>query len=85
MQLHELIRLSGRLPDLQLCTADTFRAGCELISLGMYSVFTVGVALWLAYWPGAGSLADRGGNAITLALAGTILGMKVLYGARRPD
>jgi MtN3 and saliva related transmembrane protein len=50
------------------------------ISLGMYSVFTVGIALWLSYgvllraWPIV--LA----NAITLALALAILGMKLVYG-----
>ena len=55
------------------------------ISLGMYSVFTAGVALWLLYglalsaWP---IVAD---NAVTLALAGAILGMKLRYGARRPQ
>ena len=38
------------------------------ISLGMYSTFTLGVALWLAYG---------------VALAGAILGMKLRYGARR--
>jgi len=50
------------------------------ISLGMYSVFACGVALWLAYgvlvqaWPIV--LA----NAITLALASCILAMKLRYG-----
>lgn len=49
------------------------------ISLGMYSVFTAGVALWLAYgwllqaWPVVIA------NAVTLALASGILAMKVLY------
>ena len=49
------------------------------ISLGMYSVFTCGIALWLAYgvllqaWPIV--LA----NAITLALAVAILAMKLRY------
>lgn len=49
------------------------------ISLGMYSVFAVGVALWLAYgllleaWPIVAA------NAITLALALAILGMKLRY------
>lgn len=49
------------------------------ISLGMYSVFTVGVALWLAY----GWLLDSWpmviANTITLALALMILGMKLRY------
>jgi MtN3 and saliva related transmembrane protein len=49
------------------------------ISLGMYSVFTVGVALWLAYglllqaWPVVVA------NAVTLALASGILTMKLVY------
>ena len=50
------------------------------VSLGMYSVFTVGVALWLVYglllraWPIVVA------NVITLALALAILGMKVVFG-----
>ena len=53
------------------------------VSLGMYSVFTVGVALWLAYgwllrsWPMVIA------NIVTLALALAILGMKLVYG-RKP-
>ena len=49
------------------------------VSLGMYSVFTVGVALWLAYglllrsWPMVIA------NAITLVLALMILAMKLIY------
>jgi MtN3 and saliva related transmembrane protein len=49
------------------------------VSLGMYSTFTVGVALWLTYglllqaWPIV--LA----NVITLALSAGILGMKLRY------
>lgn len=49
------------------------------ISLGMYSVFALGVALWLAYglllaaWPIVAA------NAVTLALALAILGMKLHY------
>ncbi|MFM7332455.1 MAG: SemiSWEET transporter [Brachymonas sp.] len=49
------------------------------ISLGMYSAFTIGVALWLAYgillkaWPII--LA----NAITLSLALSIVWMKLRY------
>ena len=47
------------------------------ISLGMYGAFTAGVALWLAYglllaqWPIVVA------NALTLALASVILGMKL--------
>jgi len=52
------------------------------ISLGMYSAFTAGVALWLVYglllqaWPIVIA------NVITLALASTILVMKLRYGQR---
>lgn len=51
------------------------------ISLGMYSVFTAGVALWLVYGLTLAAWPIVAANAITLALAGTILGMKVAYGA----
>ena len=50
------------------------------VSLGMYSVFTLGVALWLVYgvllraWPIVIA------NVVTLALALAILGMKLVYG-----
>lgn len=49
------------------------------ISLVMYSVFTLGVALWLAYgilleaWPIVVA------NIVTLGLAGGILVMKLIY------
>ena len=49
------------------------------ISLGMYSVFAIGVALWLTYglllqaWPIVVA------NAVTLALALAILAMKLRY------
>lgn len=49
------------------------------VSLGMYSVFAIGVALWLAYglllraWPIVIA------NAVTLALALAILAMKLRY------
>ena len=50
------------------------------ISLGMYSVFTLGVSVWLGYgwllqaWPIVVA------NAITLALAASILVMKLRFG-----
>ncbi|RYX96896.1 MAG: hypothetical protein EOO28_06005 [Comamonadaceae bacterium] len=53
------------------------------ISLGMYGVFTVGIACWLGYglllkaWPIVFA------NSITLALAMAILGMKLVYGRHR--
>jgi len=49
------------------------------ISLGMYSVFTAGIALWLLY----GLMMDAWpivlANAVTLALASAILAMKLRY------
>ena len=50
------------------------------VSLGMYSVFTVGVALWLAYGVLLDSWPMMIANTITLALAVMILGMKLAYG-----
>jgi MtN3 and saliva related transmembrane protein len=50
------------------------------ISLGMYAMFTAGVALWLGYgillvaWPIIIA------NSITLLLAGTVLLMKLKFG-----
>ena len=52
------------------------------ISLSMYSTFTLGIALWLAYgllieaWPVVIA------NVITLALAASILVMRVRFGRR---
>lgn len=54
------------------------------ISLGMYSVFTVGIALWLVYGLALAAWPIVAANAITLVLAGAILGMKLVYGVRRP-
>ena len=51
------------------------------ISLGMYSVFTVGVALWLAYGLALAAWPIVVANAITRALAATTLGIKLRYGA----
>ena len=50
------------------------------ISLGMYSVFATGVALWLAYGLLVGAWPIVVANGITLALALVILGMKIRYG-----
>lgn len=49
------------------------------ISLGMYSVFTVGVALWLVYGWLLGEMPIVVANAITLSLALAILVMKLRY------
>jgi MtN3 and saliva related transmembrane protein len=53
------------------------------ISLGMYSAFTVGVALWLAYGLALPSWPVTIANAVTLALAMSILVMKVAIETRR--
>lgn len=53
------------------------------ISLGMYSVFTAGVALWLVYGLALGAWPIVAANAVTLALAASILTMKLRY--REPD
>jgi MtN3 and saliva related transmembrane protein len=50
------------------------------VSLGMYSLFTLGVAMWLFYgilihaWPVIVA------NAITLVLAGAVLVMRIKFG-----
>jgi MtN3 and saliva related transmembrane protein len=48
------------------------------ISLGMYSAFTVGVALWLAYGVSLGEWPIVVANAVTLVLATTILVTKIV-------
>ena len=50
------------------------------ISRGMYIIFTTGVAFWLAYGIAIDSLPMILANAVTLALAGTILALKLRYG-----
>jgi MtN3 and saliva related transmembrane protein len=50
------------------------------ISLGMYSAFTLGVALWLAYGVALRAWPVVAANTITLALALAILVMKLRYG-----
>lgn len=49
------------------------------ISLSMYSLFTFGVTLWLAYGLLAGAWPVVAANAVTLALAAAILAMKLRY------
>lgn len=50
------------------------------ISLGMYSIFTTGVALWLLYGVIIGAWPVIVANALTLALALFILAMKLRFG-----
>jgi MtN3 and saliva related transmembrane protein len=49
------------------------------ISLGMYSVFTLGVALWLVYGLLLGAWPIVLANTITLVLAAAILWMKLRF------
>ncbi len=51
----------------------------ESLSLGMYSAFTTGVLLWLIYGLSIGDNAIIFANAITLLLAGIILGFKLFH------
>jgi len=50
------------------------------ISLGMYSVFTAGVALWLVYGLMTAAWPVVAANAVTLTLAVAILVMKLRFG-----
>ena len=50
------------------------------ISLGMYSVFTVGIALWLVYGVLLYSWPLILANGVTLAFAAAILVMKLRFG-----
>lgn len=49
------------------------------LSLGMFSLFTVGIALWLIYGLWLGALPLILTNAITLVLAGTLLYFKLRF------
>jgi MtN3 and saliva related transmembrane protein len=53
------------------------------ISLGMYSAFTLGVALWLAYGVVLRSWPITLANAVTLLMAASILAMKIGIEARQ--
>ena len=52
------------------------------ISAGMYSVFTIGVVLWLAYGWRLGEWPIIAANAVTLVLAATILVTKLVVERR---
>lgn len=53
------------------------------ISLGMYSAFTLGVALWLAYGVVLRSWPMTLANTLTLLMAASILVMKIVIESRR--
>ena len=48
------------------------------VSLQMYALFTLGVALWLGYGVAIGSLPVIAANAVTLVLASVVLWLKIL-------
>jgi MtN3 and saliva related transmembrane protein len=50
------------------------------ISLAMYVIFTIGVALWLVYGIALESWPMILANSVTLCLAATILAMKLRFG-----
>jgi len=52
------------------------------VSLGMYAMFTTGVAAWLIYGILIGSLPVILANAITLLLAAAVIVMKLRFDAR---
>ena len=53
------------------------------ISLGMYSAFTLGIALWIAYGLAIGAWPVIVANIVTLLLALCILVMKIIIDRRR--
>lgn len=50
------------------------------ISLGMYVVFTIGIAFWLVYGIALGSMPMILSNVVTFLLSATILGLKIKHG-----
>jgi MtN3 and saliva related transmembrane protein len=50
------------------------------VSLGMFLIFSTGTLLWLIYGLLIGDVPLIAANAVTLALALTILGFKLRYG-----
>ncbi len=56
----------------------------EGVSVGWYSAFTTGVALWLLYGVATGSWPITIANAITLTLASAILVMRLRFQPQRP-
>ncbi|MBN8212964.1 MAG: SemiSWEET family sugar transporter [Xanthomonadales bacterium] len=50
------------------------------ISLGMYVVFTAGIAMWLVYGIALDSMPMILANIVTFLLSATILGLKLKHG-----
>lgn len=63
---------------LTLKTRDT-----DSLSLGMYSLFTAGVLLWLVYGIYLANVAIIAANAVTFLLAAIILGFKIYNSVRK--
>lgn len=57
--------------------------GAPGISIGMYSIFITGVAMWLVYGLALRSWPIIAANAITLMLASGVLGMKWYFERRQ--
>ena len=57
----------------------------ESLSLGMYSMFALGVFLWLIYGLYLANMAIIIANAITFLLAALILGFKIYNIVRKKD
>lgn len=55
------------------------------ISLKMYAVFTLGVAVWLAYGIVLGEVPMMVANGLTLVLACAVLVMRLRYGKHPKD
>ena len=53
------------------------------ISLSMYSLFTLGVGMWLIYSVAIGSWPVILANGITLTLAGIVLVLKIRHSSRK--
>lgn len=58
--------------------------GAPGISIGMYLMFILGVALWLLYGLALDSWPVVIANGLTLALASSVLGMKLYFERTRP-
>ena len=50
------------------------------VSLGMFSIMCLGIALWIVYGALLGDLPIILANSVTLALAASILALKIRYG-----
>lgn len=71
-------------PDpLPLAVKSWFTRDLSGISLSMYSLFTLGVGLWLIYGLFIGNWLVILANGVTLALAGVVTGLKLRHLQRK--